>query len=586
MHQGDLYSRLLHHQLTKNHHRIAIAGVWTLFAAIAFSVVSIVAVCETIPQRSVAALHNVGIEGFEYTSVTNSVFLGLISLCCGVFILGIAICNALRKRPLSRRYSTFTAFVLTSLLVTSAMGYFYGSRGIARPYYPRFWDLFHSFLGAKYHDQAGYFGLYECVVEADQGRLVKGTDRIRDLRNYQRVSAATVRAKGQCRNRFTTERWAQFKNDLKSFQFYAMGLFPQILDDLGYNGTPLQTLIAGKTAAFFKSDFRTLTLLSLVDVVSLCCLMPVVCWAFGWQLGFLFSIFFFVNFSDRFAYVGGSYLRYLWMVALGVALSMLKRKHYAKAAIALSTSTMLNVFPALFAVGIAAKMVIAKLRKRPVAPEHVRFLNVFVGTLLFLGILGACHGRGPFNYTDFLSKMATHVKVINQSRVGFEYLFPSRDIGPYNFYDTQSNRDAISSEPMEPLFYLFGFVAIGLGFLLLPKLDDLEASVLLAMLLLFFLFGTVHYYYAVAATMVLLWHRRCDAFYGKAMLGLLFILMGGVYLVWLDTYDRELFDNRTMSAFLGIYLLITLGTLAFNHRRNKNKFRAGIKAASEHTLRS
>jgi len=550
---------------------IVVVSIGTLFASIALSVVLLVSICETVPHESLASLHYVGIDQFEYTTVTNTILLGLISFSCGVSLLGIAIYIALRKPQPSRRYAKAVAIALTSLVVISAMGYFYGSRGITRPYYPRFWDLFHTFLGAKYHDQVGYFGLYECVVEADQEYLVSSADRIRDLRDYRRVSVASYRAKGRCRDRFTAERWAQFKDDLKSFQFYGMGLFPQILDDLGYNGTPLQTLIAGRIAAFLESDFRTLTLLSLIDVVSLCCLMPVVSWAFGWRLGFLFSIFFFVNFSDRFAYVGGSYLRYLWMVALGVGLSMLKRKRYATAAIALGTSTMLNIFPILFVVGIPAKMLISRIRKRAVASEHVRFFKYLVGTLLFLGILGACHGRGPLNYSDFFSKMAIHAKVINQSRVGFEYLFPSRDIRPFNLYDNHPDRDIISLKPIEPIYYLIVLIVLGLGFALVPKLDDLEASVIIGILLLFFLFGTVHYYYAVTATLVLLWHRHFDAFYGRAMVGLLFSSMGGVYFVWYLTYDKALFDNLTMSVFLSIYLLITIGTLVVRQRLDKIK---------------
>jgi hypothetical protein len=521
------------------------------------------------PRASLASQFDIGIRGLRYTPQLNDLLLGLLSLTAGVVLLAISA----RRRfgpplPPAARGKT-AAIWLTGALLVGGFGYFYGSRGIGEPYYLRLWDSFHGFLGAKYHREIGYFGLYECVVAADQGRLVGERSTMTDLRTYRPVPVSGVRPGERCGGRFTPERWRAFRQDLAPFRLYAMGYFPRILSDFGYNGTPLQTLLAGKLAFRIRADFRNLTLLSLIDVAALCAMFTAICWAFGWKTGFVFALFFFLNFSDRFVHVGGSYLRYLWMLALGLGLALLARRRYASSAVAITASAMLNAFPALFLAGIGGKALVEAIGERRVAPERARFLAAAAATAILLGVPGACHGRGWSNYGDFLAKMASHVQVQDESRIGLRYLFqaPPSHAAPGEWPASPGRNGGSDSLPF--LFYPVAAAMLGALLAIMRRLDDVEATVLVGMLLLFVLFGTVQYYYASASLLALLWYRRAASAGGAAMIALLFLINAAIHTVWQLGGDLRLCDSIVTSLALALYFAVTLGYLACEPGRSQ-----------------
>ncbi len=550
---------------------------WLLFGFIAGAVSLLVVARETDPAASLASQHRIGIAGLRYEQSHNDALLFAVCGLVGVSLLRGAWQR--RGRPVegdettARPFSVATAGAPAALLLVAAFGYFYGTTGVARPYYPCLWDAFHAFIGPKYHDELGYFGFYECIVQADEGELLADADPVTDLERYRLVPAATLRARPDCRQRFAPERWQAFGDDLAAFRLYHMGRYGQMVRDFGYNGTPTHTLFAGALAGSLRADFRTLTLMGLLDVALLCAMMAAVCQLLGWRTGCLFVLFFLVNFSDRFVHVGGSFLRYPWMALLAVGLALLARGRHALAAVALSASAMLAVFPALFLAGIGCKAATGALRGRLPAPEHRRFLAWAAVTALVLGLLGVCHGRGAGNYRDFLAKMAVHVKIVNESRVGLQYLFLSGEDGKRGALESVSRDPRAKKSParhrhlhlrdLSPLYYPVALIALGLALLVVLRLDDLEASVLLGALLLLVLFNAVQYYWTCAAVLVLLWHRRLETAAGRAMVSTLFLLTGAVYVAWLLTGDLPFCDTVLTPLVLAVYLALCLGVLFF-----------------------
>jgi hypothetical protein len=107
-------------------------------------------------------------------------------------------------------------------------------------------------------------------------------------------------------------------------------------------------------------------------------------------------------------------------------------------------------------------------------------------------------------------------------------------------------RKKLELQRIEPLVRGLAAVVLLLGFAIIIRLDDVEASALGGFLLFFFLFGTVEYYYVVACVLVLLWYRREDERAGALFLGLLFVL---VYL-GIDTgFWRD--GRRVLSRLVG-----------------------------------
>ncbi len=139
------------------------------------------------------------------------------------------------------------------LRVLSALGLFayfnFGSfhfQGI----YVHLWDTLHHYLGAKYVDELGYDGLYECIAVADaedpQLGPHAGQRVLTNLRTNGTTTAAEVIAHPErCRARFSAARWSAFKADVAFFR----ARFPppdwqHVTEDHGFNASPVWVLVA------------------------------------------------------------------------------------------------------------------------------------------------------------------------------------------------------------------------------------------------------------------------------------------------------------------------------------------------------
>ena len=152
---------------------------------------------------------------------------------------------------LPRRIATWT---LAGLVLVSTLNYGrWGPRLVAE--HVDTYDLIHYYLNAKYFDELGYYDLYPAIVLADYED--DGFDYPRQGNKYMAqdphghffadIPHALDRGREVKSEAFTPERWAAFSYDLAYLQdLPGMNdkLWRQMLQDHGYNGTPVWTVLA------------------------------------------------------------------------------------------------------------------------------------------------------------------------------------------------------------------------------------------------------------------------------------------------------------------------------------------------------
>jgi hypothetical protein len=288
-------------------------------------------------------------------------------------------------------------------------------------------DHFHYFLGSKYSHEIGYFNLYRAVVVANtenNGRLMHKS--LRDQHTYAHETAASVMADAAYyRGLFTPERWAEFKKDVAYFQRITIPRrWPGVVDDKGYNATPVWNLVAGLITNHLVSTDSEADMLFVLalDQVLLVIMLGAVWWAFGARTMLFVLIFFCLHYTMSFPHIRGAFLRMDWVTFLVVAICCLKRGHYGVAGGLMAYSALARIFPVLFVAGLGGK-VLWDLSRGRVNPQYVRFFCVFV--MVLCGLVGASivYDGGLGHWRDFLTKISMHNDDLSPVRVGFKYLF-------------------------------------------------------------------------------------------------------------------------------------------------------------------
>ena len=121
-----------------------------------------------------------------------------------------------------------------------------------KPTFVHTWDMRVYFPFVKYFDELGYDGVYLASVKAYaddklDGSLdpIEGT-QLRDLRDYEMRSVSEVAEEIHAvKDRFSPERWAEFKQDMSYFwKTMGSGAYLNSLRDHGGNATPAWLLVA------------------------------------------------------------------------------------------------------------------------------------------------------------------------------------------------------------------------------------------------------------------------------------------------------------------------------------------------------
>ncbi len=451
---------------------------------------------------------------------------------------------------------------LAGLILVSSAYYFLGRHSLAHRVFAHQWDSYHYALGPKYYDELDYFDLYRCTVQALDRSAVPDKHAVRDLRTYAMTTAGAERARGDCAAQFSPARWEQFKRDLdvvdgsrKRKRLRAM------LHDKGYNGTPVHSVISGWLINRLPFTWTSRNLMPLLDIAGLCAMLFFVARAFGWRVGLLTALFFFVDIVDRYRITGGSWFRFYWLISLMLGVAALRARQYARAGAWMTAAAALNLFPIVFMLGLGVKGLHELLRERTLSPRLRRFALGALITGLALGGVGSCSARGLSAYSSFARNMKVH-DVRGRFPgfgVGLKYAFVYRgEHTPERRYSMRKKLEEF--EDLRGIYYATAGALIGLAALLCARLDDVEATALLGFTVFYCQLETTGYYFACACLLVLLWHRRARGPPGMLMLAVLFALNAAAYVGLAQTHVYFLY-NTIISLSWTLYLALALAVL-------------------------
>jgi len=491
--------------------------------------------------------------------VQERVLLGT-AIACAVLLLWAMFRTP--QRPLSARLAPWLLVASIACVGAGASQHFFG-----RAYYFDVGDNFHYYLGAKYSHELRYDRHYECVATAleSQGRTLPG--RYRDLRDNRLRKTADALQKGAretCLKAFSTARWESFQQDVRLYRnWHPFERFEHRFKDHGYNGTPVWTVLAGSLANAVPLSATSQTWLAQLNLVFLAAALGLVIRAFGWELGLLYSILFWVQYADRFA-LGGAFLRYLpiSLLSAGAALYKLERPGWAGVCVGMAAG--LLVFPGLFLAAATAYLVLSLARDRALTPEGkatLRFLIVAGCTLAACIVLSAVYAGGFETWQAFFEKMRLNSGRLAIGRIGFlfNFLWPKPITTDPNGYDSAL---ALLHNPgplglsLNHLRWVLASLLVGALVFSYRKASALSFTIILGFALFFIGFPTVRYYYMGFVALPLALHAAPASHGARAILAALCLLSAACYA--LDGVASHAFLHNTLLSMGLTAVLIAL----------------------------
>jgi hypothetical protein len=465
-----------------------------------------------------------------------------------------------RPRPAPDSDLRRVASVLLGVVaLASAANYFLLGRHPTQ--FVKAWDVQHTWFGSKYAAELGYFRIYECllVFDAQHAGGYRDVRVISDLRTpLGRMPARAAGNRSDCQARFSRERRADFLRDLAFFQ-----RLPERPDtatwftDNGYNQSPFFTALTSPLFQRVVPSYRFLLALALVDVALELLPFALLWRAFGARTTLLAAIYFFTSFSNQFAAMGGSILRFAYLALLLVAVAETQRARPRAAGVALGIATLFQVFPALYALGLALAAGYRALRARRLPTWALRFGSAYAAALL-VGFAASLLVVTPETWREFAEKLALHGEMLSEYRVGLKLpLVLDWPIPPGGWLPFAQK---VAELHARHGLYLACAAALLLAAVsLAPKLRSLELAIVFASVALYAA-TPVHYYFA---TLVLLFFVARDEDESSAALGrsLLFLLSAGAFLIHRSSGSLALVNDYWLSLGLLALLLVWIAAL-------------------------
>lgn len=482
--------------------------------------------------------------------------------------------------PLGRRL--LGAALLAAVLV-SGLNYFYTSR--SRQFLHR-WDLFHTVMTTRYFDELGYDKLYECAYVFDQeagGRNhFAKVARIRDLDTLGFVATGNLAARSDCDQRFSPERRAAFLRDLDFFFRLtpSQTKWRRVMTDKGYNGTPMYSTLVRLLVGDGPLSESRLTWLSLIDVGLILIAFGFVWRSYGATTAALAFVFFCVNFPNRFDHMGGSILRFDYVVFSIIAFCLMKRGRYAVAGLLLALASLERGFPALFAVGLLVKALYDSVAHRRIERRYLAFFAGFLAAAA-VGFALSLTVAGLDAWSGFAANMEIHTKTSAGFRIGFQHLFmmDGNLSGPAGFVGYGQKAAILASHQFE--YYAAVLLFLSPLVFLVRRVSDVTFSALFGLLAFFLLLVATRYYYSVLVILFLLDYDLVrERFYAVA-LSLAFAMTAVAYLVFRDNSFAPYVYNTLYAIMLTGLFGYLLVALVVRHWRPERPERGGFAPPAE-----
>lgn len=426
------------------------------------------------------------------------------------------------------------------------------------------WDVRHTWLGARYHDEVGYFRIYQCMLHFDaQGpRRYTTLEKVSDLRQPRhRVSPAELVGGNDCDQRFTSGRRQAFQSDVSFFHELARRPHePSWFTDNGYNQTPFFTAVTAPIFEIVPLSYGLLLGYAIFDIALEILAVVVLYFAFGPRACALAAIYFFTSFSNQFAAMGGAILRFAYIALLMIAVSAFHTRRYRSAGAALALASLFQVFPAVYAAGLLVWSGMRAMRGEAI-PNGFKPGAIGFAITLALGIGGSLLVVSVDTWIEFFQKMAVHNLQFSQYRVGLKALFVlDWPIAPGGWIDYGAKLETLRRTL--PLWAVTGVALTASSLLLVRRLSALEFSLLFGTVVLYVL-TPVHYYFASLVLLFLIgWSSTEEGFRIAPLLirTLLFAVSAGAFMLfrWSDGGSPQSPLPLVNNYWLSITLLLVI----------------------------
>ena len=458
-------------------------------------------------------------------------------------------------------------------------------------------EMFHYYVGPKYFKELGYYDLYNAVIVADaeQDSSFAPLPFYTDLKSYKNLKReAAVRDAARIKSLFSEPRWNAFKDDIAFFKskINKPGSPDMIflLMDHGYNGSPVSTFLLGVLTNLVP--LTHVLWLALIDVALVLLMIAIVFHTFGFEMGALFSAYFFSSILSGQEFLSGSLLRYDWLLYIVAAVCLLERGRHATAAFFLTLSAMLRLFPALLFYGIAVTM-FQKLRvTRKLDRQSLRFTVTAGATALLLFLLPSVTlGSVTRPWKDFYGKISLHESGVYVNHLGFTgvALFEPSQLSLESFAARFQTRNPdivrhwqdVKEHELRNKKPLMMFAALSVlacvTALIWRRRENESSSVLWPLFLIYTASYLSGYYYTFLCLFILLFFRRPNTMSAFVPVSLLLVLNLSALLT--DSFKPSPIVFYTL---LNVYLFVCLAAiLAFELYTNVWKTRRAPDATEQ-----
>jgi hypothetical protein len=283
-------------------------------------------------------------------------------------------------------------------------------------------DVFHYYVGSKYHRELGYGLIYRCtaLAEAEAGSEALVRQRMfRDLATDHLLPASdALREPARCHDRFTPARWRSFRDDVVNLH---RGLnepaWRQSQIDHGYNPTPAWTVTSGLLSRVVPSSDSGLRCLAALDTLLIALSALLLARAFGWRTAALALVLWGTQEPGKFTWVAFSMLRFDWFFLLVVALVALRRGRPGLAGAAVGWAAAMRGFPALGVAGVLLAGVASPALRARFAVDRRRFALGFAATVVALVALSSAL-VGPASWIEWTAHIRRHAAVASSNKAG------------------------------------------------------------------------------------------------------------------------------------------------------------------------
>lgn len=447
----------------------------------------------------------------------------------------------------------------------------------------RTWNMYHYFIGSKYFDELHYHDLYLQTILADRedtNRLKKVT-RVRDLTDYRTKRISQI-LPDERNERWSDQRWAEFKKDLRVFLPKAgKRTWVRILRDRGYNPTPFWNTI-GSTLSHgidIKQNGKLLFATS-IDFILYAIMIGFLIWAFGIEAAMLsFLAFILLPFSVGRVVAG--YVQYDWLAGIVAGVCLIKKRRPIAAAIALGFSTMARVFPLILTAGLGAPALRKLVKTRKIDKFYIKFVAAFLIVVAIGIVIGSISTWGFSGWLKWKDNISLHnyEMTFGEGRVGLKHIFIHK-LGEKHHWENPDERKKVL--PTQIHFY---YVAAALFLILFfPTIwfrDDVNA-VISAMILMYILLVPSHYYWSILMLLPL-WIVSKEEPWTPALIPSLtaFVVPAGFYIHALGQND-PLARYIRFDWILGLCFLALMGVSIFHsvrrfqERKNKSSAKGEV----------